>query len=145
MQPQILFKFEEGSKNTIINGGTFNGDVYTSELRKKPAATAEASAATTDTPAAGKPQKAEEAKRFGFIIYRRHSQAEIEAQMESLSIKCQGTNSRALMRLLNDLDKEEYIDISDVTAAELYAELVRVFGLPQIKKRTFAEAFRHIG
>ena len=49
------------------------------------------------------------------------------------------------MRLLNDLDKDDYIDISDVTAAELYAELVRVFGVPNIKLTTFSESFRLIG
>lgn len=35
--PKILIRFEAGSNNTIIKDCTFNGDVYTSELRKKEA------------------------------------------------------------------------------------------------------------
>lgn len=82
------------------------------------------------------------APTFAFIIRRHHSQAEIDDAMEKLSVKWQGTNSRALARTLVDLDKDEFIDISDVSAAELYKELSRVFGVPNIKKDTFAESLR---
>lgn len=91
--------------------------------------------------------EAEPVKRrnFGLMMHSGHSPVQIEQAMERLRIMCKGSNSRALMRLLVELDKDGYIQIDDVKANELYKELAAAFDMPLITKKAFAESYRLIG
>ena len=84
-------------------------------------------------------------RNFGLMMHSGHSPVQIEQAMERLRIMCKGSNSRALMRLLVELDKDGYIQIDDVKANELYKELAAAFDMPLITKKAFAESYRLIG
>ena len=84
-------------------------------------------------------------RNFGLMMHSGHTPTEIDAAMERLRIMCRGNNSRALMRLLVELDKDGFIQIDDVKANELYNELIAAFDLPSITRSAFTESFRLIG
>lgn len=120
----------EHQEVTVEAGGVFNNGPHKLEGE------------TDDEGTSGEEPSARTVRTFGFIIRSRHSPKDIEAKMESLRLKCHNGNSRSLVRMLYELNDDGFIDISDVSATELYKELERVFGLTGVKQRAFIESYR---
>lgn len=83
-----------------------------------------------------------EQRQFAFIMRSGHTQEEIDRAMDGLRVACGGQNAHAIARKLLELNKAQFIQISDEKPSDVYGELCRVFGDLNVSKDALSEALR---
>ena len=83
-----------------------------------------------------------EQRQFAFMMRSGHTQEEIDRAMDGLRVACGGQNAHAIARKLLELNKAQFIQISDEKPSDVYGELCRVFGDLNVSKDALSEALR---
>ena len=83
-----------------------------------------------------------EQRQFAFMMRSGHTQEEIDRAMDGLRVACAGQNAHAIARKLLELNKAQFIQISDEKPSDVYGELCRVFGELNVSKDALSEALR---
>ena len=83
-----------------------------------------------------------EQRQFAFMMRSGHTQEEIDRAMDGLRVACTGQNAHAIARKLLELNKAQFIQISDEKPSDVYGELCRVFGELNVSKDALSEALR---
>ena len=83
-----------------------------------------------------------EQRQFAFMMRSGHTQEEIDKAMDGLRVACAGQNAHAIARKLLELNKAQFIQISDEKPSDVYGELCRVFGELKVSKDALSEALR---
>ena len=83
-----------------------------------------------------------EQRQFAFMMRSGHTQEEIDKAMDGLRVACAGKNAHAIARKLLELNKAQFIQISDEKPSDVYGELCRVFGELNVSKDALSEALR---
>lgn len=83
-----------------------------------------------------------EQRQFAFMMRSGHTQEEIDRAMDGLRVACAGQNAHVIARKLLELNKAQFIQISDEKPSDVYGELCRVFGELNVSKDALSEALR---
>ena len=83
-----------------------------------------------------------EQRQFAFMMRSGHTQEEIDKAMDGLRVACAGQNAHAIAPKLLELNKAQFIQISDEKPSDVYGELCRVFGELNVSKDALSEALR---